>query len=213
VEQNTPEEEAKLVNRFDGNINIFKFIMDKIRLYKGFSVNDVLVNKEKKSKYKITYIDENYGFIYGRRICATGKLSNQLQHLTNHNAIYTLDVKQINAILLGGKYDPGAEAKAISKRKRIAAVKRQKERAVIKQGREYEWAIANLKIGQEFWAPYTDEDRKALNYKLTVISLINCNGITVTHKNKKNFLLYYNDFKEYNFYLTKPTIYKEHGEI
>lgn len=126
MEQNTPEEESKLLPLYDGAVVHYKYIHQKIAAYKGFRIDDILVEQGSNFKFKITYID-SFGLIYGRRIILTGALGKNILHITGHHNTFILDPDQANAILLGEAYDPVAKAKQESKDRRKASRERNKK--------------------------------------------------------------------------------------
>lgn len=211
MKQYTPDEERERVSESSETTH-FKFISQKVKAYKHFKTNDVIVDECSKVKYKITYIDDEFGLVYGRRICLSGALSKNLHHITGVYSTFIHDVDQINAILLNEDYDPVAREKIFAKRNREAYAQRIKQRKKIPSHPVYakKWCDEHLKIGDTIWVNCSKiEDRDANLYKYTVQS-INAGrlGLLNTRNNKKCEISYDNLYA-HNIYLTLPVVHKD----
>ena len=207
---NTPEEEKALV--YDTpDVSSMKHMMDRIRKYKDIAVKDVLVDKE-KNKYMVTYIDDVYGLIYGRKICKTGRLSKNIVNITNLYTMMEIDAEQVNSMLLGDDYDPAANAKAITKAKQKIYRIRVKERFTGFKGLSNDELAKlvpkHLSKGQQLWIVYTNDDSQVAHHKCTITN-VHKDGITIQTIGD-NYLrnIQWHSFSWYNFYFSKPTTYQ-----
>jgi len=208
MKQYTPEEEEQHVSDSSETFH-FKFISQKIKAYKPFKVDDIIVDESSKVKYKITYIDSEFGLIYGRRVCLSGALSKNLHHITGMYSTFIIDADQINALLLGDAYDPSSKAKEISRQKREAYKQRVKQRKKMsRNARDVEaWCVKHLTVNSNIWITgNAQEDRIAGIHKYRIDS-INYSSLSVVDTNNKCVFVYYDNFHRYNIYLTPPVVY------
>lgn len=210
---NTPKEEKVLIRDSD-DVFYYKLIIDKINNYQHLKVGDVVVNSN-NNKLMITYIDEKYKLIYGRKICATGDLSKNITHITGTFAdIVKIDEQQINAILLNEPYDVSKDIKNISIAKRKAANVRRKMR--LAKPTQYEqnsqwitWLNANFSIGQKIWIVHSSDDRYAHN-QCASIHAISSDSLNIVYSDKPYpYIIKYDILNCFNIYLSKPPSYKD----
>jgi len=208
----TPEEEKKLIYDND-HISCYKAFVDKIHCYRHFNIGDIVVDSH--NKFIITYIDEKYRLIYGRKICSTGNLSSSITHITApYGNEFKLDEQQINAILLNEPYDPAHDAKKVAIAKRKAAYARRKLRWVrpkhyTNNQQWYAWYSAHLCINQQLWIAHTMDDRNAGDQCHTVND-ISLDGIKIQPYNEPyQVVIDYSELVDFNIYLSKPPSYKE----
>lgn len=210
MKQHTPEEEAKLVSDSSETFN-FKFISNKIKAYKQFKVDDIIIDESSKVKYKITYIELGLGLIYGRRVCLSGALGKNLHHITGMYSTFILDADQISAILLDGTYDPMAKEKAISKRKREVYTQRAKQRHKMSRDGEKTrlWCVEHLSEDQTIWITSDSfMDRKADKHEYA-ISSFGATGVHVVDRDGHPGFVGFDVMYQYNIYTSKPIVYKE----
>jgi len=206
-----PKQEAEFVN--DSNeVYQYKYILQRINHYSGCSCGDVLVDK-KNNKFAVTYIDPEFKFVYGRKICKTGKLSKQLSHITGMFHLMQIDPMQANAAILDENYDPTKAIKDKAARKRAAAYRRRKQRVKgLKDMTEKEietWCKNNLHVGQEIWWIDTYRDRFAADYKYTITSIGQYRMTIVDDTGWEVTITYYGGFNYNNLYLDKPVTYED----
>ena len=211
MKQKTPDEERQCIVDSSETWN-FKFIYQKIEDYRRFSIDDVIVDEETKVKYKITYIDNDFRLLYGRRVCVSGALSKNIHHITSMHTTFIPDADQINAVLLGEQYDPAAKAKEISRRKREAYKQRLKQRKKLSrdESKARAWCATHLNVGQTVWITGDQfEDREANDHKYIVHSKSNSRLLLTDTRSGKACSVDYEDLHKYNIYRTLPIVYRE----
>jgi hypothetical protein len=209
MKRNTPEEEALLISESSETTH-FKFINQKIQAYKQFIVGDVVIDTYTKKKYMITYIDPDFGLIYGRFICNSGRLGKNIHHITAMYTTFEHDKEQVDAMLLGDTYDPTAKSRALAKQKREIYAKRVKQRKKVPGDpiAAHDWCENNLSENQTIWIT-TDpsEDRVANEWQYKVNSIGHHLFLVDWIGNRVECM--YSILWKCNLYLEEPIVYKE----
>lgn len=207
MKQNTPEEEKLLINE-SAETGYYRFIYQKIQAYKRYSINDVIVDESSKRKYKITYIDADYGFVYGRRICNSGALSKNMHHITGMHTTFVQDINQIDAMLLDSDYDPAAQAKVESRHKKEAYKQRVKQRVKLDNIHGDDRA-ALFSVGQTIWITHDSSEDRVAHLHNCVVNHIDKKSLHVTYATTGDLWSYWlSELWRYHIYLKPPITWR-----
>ena len=178
-------EDLKRVNSCD-NYKLVKRIMKSCEDHSEYEVGGAVFIKHKKGdtyvgsgygalveKYKYIIVHKDGGFLFAKRILATGKPGVQITCLTIEfsSDIYDLEVDEdfLDSVLLDTDYDPASNAKNLAKKKEKASRVNSKNRIIFNHAITAFNYLNTLKKGDIIWGAETSFGNQITKYEVNSI--------------------------------------------
>ena len=97
-----------IVTEFSFETKLYIKIAKAVEWARGWQLGDCVIRSSGSmiKKWQITYIEPQYGLVYGRALLRSNTLGKDIINLTDGWQHYVIDPDQVEAMLLGQEYDP-----------------------------------------------------------------------------------------------------------
>lgn len=133
-------------------------------------------DRDKKPPIKFVIIENDDGFLFAKKVLASGDLGSDITCLTTDYGPdrweLIPDDAMVDAMLLDEDYDPTTEAKVLKKKKNKATRINKKNRLMFDTAKEAYDYISNMQVGQIFWQTSATFGENITEYKVTKIDKV-----------------------------------------
>jgi hypothetical protein len=127
----------------------------------------------KKPPIKFVIIENDDGFLFAKKVLASGQLGTDITCLTTDYGPERWELipddAMVDAMLLDEEYDPTADAKVLKKKKNKATRINKKHRLIFDRAKDAYDYINSLQVGQKLWTSGATFGENVAEYKVANI--------------------------------------------